>query len=103
MTWRISFGNPNIVVCMIFDEVTLSSGQGTKRKDPAVDRYGVKSVHQEKNHAPGGGYLHPVEEPASWTYGMTGKHLMRLRCLVDNSYVRWSYLYIHYFQVQNPT
>ena len=44
MTWRISFGNPYIVICMIVDEVTLSSGQGTKRKDPAVDRCGVKSV-----------------------------------------------------------
>ena len=43
--------------------------------------------HQEKNCAPGGGYLHPVEQPASWAYRATGKHLMHLRCLVDNSYV----------------
>ena len=50
----------------------------------------VRSIkqHQEKNRAPGGGYLHPVEQPASWTYRATGKHLMHLRCLVDNSYVR---------------
>ena len=48
----------------------------------------IEGIHQEKNRAPGGGYLHPVEQPASWTYRATGKHLMHLRCLVDNSYVR---------------
>ena len=45
-------------------------------------------VHQEKNRAPGGGYLHLVEQPTSWTYRATGKHLMHLRCLVDHSHVR---------------
>ena len=62
-------------------------GVGQTPKFPNPSQPQIAKPHQEKNRAPGGGYLHLVEQPASWTYRATGKHLMPLRCLVDNSYI----------------
>ena len=71
------------------EEPAVADPGPSARQTPQVKYVEPAEVyHQEKNRAPGGGYLHPVEQPASWAYRATGKHLMHLRCLVDNSYVR---------------